>query len=120
VRQILQHVIELQELELLLPVLTSLELTSVTMARALVFGATGLAGKYIIDAIVDSKSSFGKIGIFTSQNTVDTKPDIIKKLKDNGVEVHVGDLSQETEVVKAYKGRLCRWQGRRLRTLQSD
>jgi nucleoside-diphosphate-sugar epimerase len=75
------------------------------MASILVFGATGLAGKYIIDAIVENKASFGNIGIFTSPNTVDTKPEIIKKLKENGVDVHVGDISKEADVVEAYKGR---------------
>ena len=58
----------------------------------LMFGATGIIGKFIIAELTSAKQSFGRIAIFTSQNTVDTKPEEIRKLKDSGVEVFAGDL----------------------------
>lgn len=68
----------------------------------LIFGATGVIGKYITEEIVKAKSSFGKVGIFTSQNTVDSKADEIKALKEKGVEVIVGNVDSEDDVNKAY------------------
>lgn len=68
----------------------------------LIFGATGVIGKYIIAEIINAKSSFGKIGIFTSQNTVESKADEIKALKAKGVEVIVGNVDSEDDVNKAY------------------
>lgn len=70
----------------------------------IVFGATGYIGSYIIDQIVKAKNSFGRIAIFTSPNTVEKKPDVISQLKENGVEVIVGNAAEETDVVKALEG----------------
>lgn len=70
----------------------------------LLFGATGLIGTYILQSLVDSKSSFGRLGIFTSQGTVESKAAEIQSLKDKGVEIFVGDLDSETDVLKAYNG----------------
>lgn len=75
-----------------------------TKENILVFGATGYIGTYIIDQIVKAKSSFGRIAIFTSPNTVEKKPDVINKFKENGVEVIVGNADEETDVVKALEG----------------
>lgn len=35
----------------------------------IIFGATGLVGKYIADAILNSAKDFRRIGIFTSPNS---------------------------------------------------
>lgn len=70
----------------------------------LVFGATGVIGKYIIEELYNARSSFGKIGFFTSKATAENKADEIKSWRDKGVEVVVGDVSSEDEVSHAYKG----------------
>lgn len=72
--------------------------------KVLVFGATGVIGKYIVGALVKNKESFGQIGIFTSPATVQNKSDEIKKLKEQGVKVVVGNLELEDDVKKAYEG----------------
>jgi hypothetical protein len=70
----------------------------------IVFGATGVIGKFITDAIVEAKASFTRIAIFTSQNTLETKSSYIQSLKDAGVEVFVGDIRDEATILKAYEG----------------
>jgi hypothetical protein len=70
----------------------------------LVFGATGTIGNFIIGAIAEAKASFDRIAIFTSPNTVETKKDFIDKLKASGVEIIVGDIRNESDVLKAYQG----------------
>ncbi|KAK1818038.1 hypothetical protein LTR12_007563 [Friedmanniomyces endolithicus] len=73
------------------------------MASVLAFGATGVAGIYIINALVAAKSSFARLGIFTSQTTVDNKAELIQRLKGEGVHVHVGDVGTDEDVLAAYK-----------------
>ncbi|KAF2175382.1 NAD(P)-binding protein, partial [Zopfia rhizophila CBS 207.26] len=68
------------------------------------FGATGVIGKYILAALIDAKLSFDKIGIFTSPGTAQNKAAEIQKLKEKGVEVVVGDVNSEEDVMAAYKG----------------
>jgi hypothetical protein len=70
----------------------------------LVFGATGTIGTFIIGAIVEAKASFDRIAIFTSPNTVETKKEHIGELKASGVEIIVGDVRNEKDVLKAYEG----------------
>jgi hypothetical protein len=70
----------------------------------LVFGGTGTIGQFIISAIAEAKASFDRIAIFTSPNTVETKKDFIDKLKASGVEIIVGDVRNEKDVLKAYEG----------------
>jgi FlaA1/EpsC-like NDP-sugar epimerase len=72
--------------------------------KVLIIGATGVIGKPITEQVIAAKSSFERIAILTSANTVETKVDEIKSLKDNGVEVFVGDLGVEADVKKAYEG----------------
>ncbi|KAK5281599.1 hypothetical protein LTR40_004584 [Exophiala xenobiotica] len=76
-----------------------------TMAckKLLIFGATGLIGKYITQAIVENKDKFDRIAIFTSQGTVQSKADQIDALKKQGVDVIVGDVTNSEDVVKAYQ-----------------
>lgn len=70
----------------------------------IVFGATGLIGEHITNAILDHKDKFGKIGIFTSSNTLWTKSEEIDHLKERGVEVISGELTSADAVKEAYNG----------------
>ncbi|KAH8650934.1 putative isoflavone reductase like protein [Tricladium varicosporioides] len=70
----------------------------------LMFGATGYIGAFIINKIVENKASFGRIAIFTSSGTVESKADDIQNLKNRGVEVIVGDVTKSDEILKAYQG----------------
>jgi len=70
----------------------------------LIIGATGVIGKYITAAIINAKGNFSKIAILTSPNTVNTKAGEIQSLKDQGVEIRTGDVTNEQDVRKAYEG----------------
>lgn len=72
--------------------------------KVLVFGATGLIGQYIIQEIYNARSSFEKIGFFTSEATAKNKSDEVNGWKEKGVEVIVGDVNSEDDVAKAYEG----------------
>lgn len=69
----------------------------------LIFGATGLIGTHITRAIVQNKSQFDRIAVFTSPSTVESKADAIEALKNEGVDVIVGDVTKSEDVVKAYQ-----------------
>jgi uncharacterized protein YbjT (DUF2867 family) len=75
-----------------------------TTTSILIFGATGLIGEHITRAILDNKDNFGRIGIFTSNNTVWTKSEEIEALKEEGVEVFSGNLNSRDAVHEAYNG----------------
>ena len=70
----------------------------------LIFGATGLIGEHITKAILDKKENFGRIGIFTSDNTLWTKSEDIERLKRHGVEIIAGSLTSADAVKEAYNG----------------
>ncbi|KAF2478845.1 isoflavone reductase [Neohortaea acidophila] len=71
----------------------------------LIFGATGLIGRHITNAILDNAASFaGRIAIFTSSNTLWTKSDEIDALKARGVEIIGGDITSADAVNEAYTG----------------
>ncbi|KAH7401512.1 hypothetical protein BKA66DRAFT_450771 [Pyrenochaeta sp. MPI-SDFR-AT-0127] len=70
----------------------------------LVFGATGVIGKYIVQELYEAKSSFEKVGIFTSPSTAETKKTEVNSLKEKGIDVIVGDVQSKVDVAKAYKG----------------
>lgn len=75
-----------------------------TPANLLIFGATGVIGKFIAEQIIAAKSNFRRIAIFTSPGTVEKKSDEIEKLKAEGVEVIAGDVTNEKDVRSAYEG----------------
>jgi len=68
----------------------------------LLFGATGVIGKYILAALLEASPPFSKVGIFTSANTASTKGDAIKALEQKGATIHIGDIKSESDVVAAY------------------
>ena len=70
----------------------------------LVIGATGVIGKYITDALLNAKSHFGRIAIFTSSGTLSKKATDLEGLRARGVEILTGDLRSEGDIKKAYEG----------------
>lgn len=72
--------------------------------KVLVFGATGVIGRYIVKALVHAQPPFKRIGIYTSANTVEKKAAEIQSLKDKGAEVIVGDFNDEAKILETYKG----------------
>ncbi|EXJ94495.1 hypothetical protein A1O1_02891 [Capronia coronata CBS 617.96] len=77
--------------------------TSPACKKLLIFGATGLVGSRITREIVRNKSKFERIAIFTSPTTVESKSDQIQSLKKEGVDVIVGDLTNSSDVARAYE-----------------
>jgi uncharacterized protein YbjT (DUF2867 family) len=45
----------------------------------LVFGATGNIGRYIVEALIENKNSFGKIAVFTSSQSATEKSEVFTK-----------------------------------------
>ena len=80
-----------------------------TPSNLLIFGATGVIGKFITEQVVAAKSNFSRVAIFTSPGTVENKKDEIEKLKAQGVEVIVGDVTNESDVRDAYQGMRYNW-----------
>ena len=74
------------------------------MADILVFGATGTIGRYLVEALIENKSSFRKIAVFTSPQSATEKSDVFAKLKDRGVEIITGDLADEEGIANIYNG----------------
>ncbi|KAJ9602830.1 hypothetical protein H2200_012610 [Cladophialophora chaetospira] len=77
---------------------------SSSIKNLLIFGATGLIGSRITREIVKNKSKFGKIAIFTSKGTSESKASELDNLKNEGVEIIIGDVSSASDVTKAYEG----------------
>lgn len=72
--------------------------------KILVFGATGVIGKYIINALVENKDTFDAIGVFTSPETLQNKQKEIDFLKSQGVNIIAGSVQSESDVKRAYEG----------------
>ncbi|PTD04326.1 hypothetical protein FCULG_00001365 [Fusarium culmorum] len=70
----------------------------------LIFGATGTIGRYITNAIANAQPAFDQVTIFTSEDTVVRKHDFIEELKSKNVKIITGDINNEEDVKKAYKG----------------
>ncbi|KAL1305792.1 hypothetical protein AAFC00_003956 [Neodothiora populina] len=69
----------------------------------LIFGGTGVIGKFITDALITARSAFGDIAIFTSQTTVESKKAQLEQWQSRGLKVIVGDLAKQEDVLKAYE-----------------
>lgn len=74
--------------------------------NVLLFGATGLIGSFILEAILNNRSSFNRIVVFTSPSTNDKKQATLESLKNKGVEIAVGNIKDEKDVLSAYEGNL--------------
>ncbi|KAI0002654.1 isoflavone reductase family protein [Xylariaceae sp. FL0662B] len=72
--------------------------------KVLVLGATGVIGKFITKALINAKSNFETVGIFTSEATVRDKSQLIDSFRTAGVDVLVGDINDDDQVLKAYEG----------------
>lgn len=70
----------------------------------LLFGATGNIGSFILNAVLTERSKFGRIAIFTSPHTAETKASELNKLKEQGVEVIVGSVEDKNAIEAAYEG----------------
>jgi FlaA1/EpsC-like NDP-sugar epimerase len=75
----------------------------------LIIGATGVIGTYITEAIVNNKSEFGRICVYTSKKTVVEKVREIAALESYGAEVFVGNLEDEATIKEAYRGTTVSW-----------
>ncbi|OKL64578.1 hypothetical protein UA08_00580 [Talaromyces atroroseus] len=74
------------------------------LKSVLVFGATGVIGQYVIRALIEESSRFDRLAIFTSPSTLQKKVEEIQWLREKGVEVIGGDLTNEEHVLRAYAG----------------
>lgn len=74
--------------------------------KILLFGATGVIGKHILEQLINAKPAFEKIGIFTSPGTVESKKKELDALQGRGVDVVVGDMTAAADVKEAYQGKL--------------
>ncbi|EWZ93652.1 hypothetical protein AU210_003959 [Fusarium oxysporum f. sp. radicis-cucumerinum] len=70
----------------------------------LIFGATGNIGRYITNAIANAQPAFDHVAIFTSEDTVTRKPELIKELKSKAVKIITGDVNNTEDVKRAYQG----------------
>ncbi|KAF2129752.1 NAD(P)-binding protein [Dothidotthia symphoricarpi CBS 119687] len=75
---------------------------TMTPRKVLVFGATGVIGKYILGELYNARSSFEKIGLFTSAATAKNKSEELSSWKEKGVNVIIGDVDSEDNVNMAY------------------
>ncbi|KAI1105601.1 isoflavone reductase family protein [Jackrogersella minutella] len=72
--------------------------------KVLVLGATGVIGKVITSALINAKSNFEALRIFTSEATVARKSQLIDSFKTADVDVFVGDINNDNHVLEAYEG----------------
>ena len=77
-------------------------MTSSVPSRILVFGATGTIGRYITNALLDARSSFEGITVFTSVATTNSKSDLLQSWKNKGIRTVVGDVNNPGDVEAAY------------------
>jgi uncharacterized protein YbjT (DUF2867 family) len=70
----------------------------------LLFGATGLIGTHILEALIQAKESFGRIAVYTSPGTVEKKAAALDAIRGRGVEVIAGEVGDEKRVGEAYQG----------------
>ncbi|KAH8697149.1 isoflavone reductase family protein [Talaromyces proteolyticus] len=71
----------------------------------LLIGATGTIGRFITSSIVAARSEFDRIAILTNTPTaVSEKEKFVEELKAKNVEIIIGDITNEKDVVEAYKG----------------
>ena len=79
-------------------------MASFAPSSILLFGATGNIGRHITNSILESNPPFKRVVVFTSPNTVASKDSLLSAWKAKGLEVAVGDLTQDDDVQDAYRG----------------
>lgn len=79
-------------------------MSSFTASKILIFGGTGVIGRYITTALLRTKPSFQQLVLFTSPNSAKEKAQQLDKWKSEGLSVVVGDLTSEADVTAAYTG----------------
>lgn len=77
--------------------------TGLNARNLLVFGGTGVIGSIILEAIINTKSHFNRVAVFTSPSTFERKPELIKTIKSSGVEIIVGDVMNEKDILAAFQ-----------------
>lgn len=75
-----------------------------TKENILLFGATGYIGAYILEQLIAAKGSFGRIAIFTSVVTAINKETLLGLYTAEGIEVIIGDVTKEEDIVSAFEG----------------
>lgn len=75
-----------------------------TTKDIIIVGATGLIGKHITNAILHSKDKFGKITVFTSEDTVQRKSDEIEDLRNRGANIVTGDVTSDANINEVFSG----------------
>lgn len=72
----------------------------------LLIGATGNIGRFITRSIVSARGEFDRVAILTSAPAAGSEKEkfINEELKPKNVEIIVGDISNEEDVLNAYKG----------------
>jgi hypothetical protein len=70
----------------------------------LIFGGTGVIGRYITSALLEAKPAFESITLFTSGTTASSaeKAPLLSKWKAQGLRITTGDLTVEVQVKVAY------------------
>lgn len=74
----------------------------------LLIGATGNIGRFITQSIVSARGEFDRVAILTSAPVAGSEKEkfINEELKPKNVEIIVGDIGNEEDVLNAYKGTL--------------
>jgi len=70
----------------------------------LLLGATGTIGLHILGAFKNSVHSFKRVAILTSQKTFEAKESLMSDLKQHGVEVIVGDITNDEFLKEIFAG----------------
>lgn len=78
-----------------------------SQSNILLIGGTGVIGKFLTAALLDAKSHFGRIALFTSPSTVESKQTLLKPWQELGLEVITGDVNRDEDVKNAYEGGRC-------------
>jgi FlaA1/EpsC-like NDP-sugar epimerase len=78
-----------------------------TTTSILIFGGTGVIGRFITDSILTALSGapWRRVALFTSEKTKEEKVDLLAGWQKKGLELIVGDVTNEEEIKKAYKGK---------------
>lgn len=71
-------------------------------SNILIFGATGRIGHYITTSLLTATPPFPSITIFTSPQTLTTKPAQIASLRALGARIIVGDITSPSDITAAY------------------